>query len=104
MFLPGVYEVRQYVERVFRMALRSQAPHASAAGAWVPWSVVAPAVACLDLTRLSSFIQPGYNQSETSYVTEEIGTSGYAASLDRYGWWLNKLTGLRQCYQRQTFG
>lgn len=74
------------------------------AGAWVLWSVLALAVACLDLTRLSSFIQPGYNQSETSYVTEEIGTSGYAASLDRYGWWLNKLTGLRQCYQRQTFG
>ena len=46
-----------------------------------------------DMTRLRYFIQPGYNQSGSTSLTGEIGTSGCEASPDRYGIALNRQTG-----------
>jgi hypothetical protein len=47
------------------------------------------------LTRLGYFIQPGYNQSGRTSLTDEIGTLGCAASPNLYGCTLNRCSGVR---------
>ena len=45
------------------------------------------------MTRLRGSIQPGWYQSGSSSLTDEIGTSGCEASPERYGYGLNRRTG-----------
>jgi hypothetical protein len=45
------------------------------------------------MTRLRDSKQPGWHQSGSSYLTDEIGTSGCEASPERYGYGLNRRTG-----------
>jgi hypothetical protein len=56
------------------------------------WGGFTPVSCKLELTRLSWYVQSGYNQTGTNSLTGEIGTSGCEASPDRYGAALNRST------------